>query len=213
MTDKTSRATHWSLTINNPTDADEECLQLARQRGWKIDGQRERGQEGTEHLQLHVQTPQVRFSAVKKMFPRAHIEVARNPSALAQYVVKDDTRVGELVSKQEAYPSQAKFFDLIWVEILATPEAYNFRPATLKFFGESKPHKLAYWKAAQALVSQGYYVEQMAANPMTIAAWDVFATAILRRKIARETSRQTDTRSEQAESPPKVEHNPDADSP
>jgi len=205
--DTTQRATHWSLTINNPTSDDEECMALARQRGWKIDGQKERGAEGTEHYQLHLQTPQVRFAAVKKAFPRAHIEIARNAAALQQYVMKSDTRVGGLLTQQEKYPSQSKFFDLVWVEILATPAEYNFRPTTLKFFGENKPHKLAYWKACQSLVSQGYHIESMAVNPMTLAAWDSFHLALLRRKNAGETTRQPDVRLIPEDSLPTQEYN------
>jgi len=65
-----------------------------------------------------VKTPQVRFSAVKKAFPRAHIEVARNPAALATYVSKEETRVGQLPGKSELYPSQAKTFGMFvdWIE-------------------------------------------------------------------------------------------------
>lgn len=59
-----------------------------------------------------VKTPQVRFSAVKKLFPRGHIEIARNPAALATYVGKEETRVGQLPDKQELYPSQAKTFSM-----------------------------------------------------------------------------------------------------
>lgn len=194
-----TRATHWSLTINNPTDDDEECMQLARQRGWKIDGQKERGKEGTEHYQLHVQTPQVRFAAVKKMFPRAHIEIARNPSALAAYVTKEDTRVGGLVSAQEKYPSQSKFFDLIWDEIISDPGKYDFRFGTRRFMhngsteNASKAHRRSYWAAASALIRKGYHVESMAVNPMTLSSWDAFHLALLDRKIAGETERQTDS--------------------
>jgi len=72
----TDRATVWSVTINNPTPSDEEGIALARQRGWQVEGQKEKGSEGTEHYQLMVKTPQVRFSAVKKAFPRGHIEAA-----------------------------------------------------------------------------------------------------------------------------------------
>lgn len=96
MTDRQTRATCWSLTINNPTKSDEEWIQQARQKGWQVEGQLEKGKEGTEHYQLMVKTPQVRFSAVKKQFPRAHIEIARNPAALAQYVAKEETREADL---------------------------------------------------------------------------------------------------------------------
>ena len=114
MPPQSDRATCWSITINNPTGADEENMALSRQKGWKVDGQLEVGKDGTPHYQLIVRTPQVRFSAVKKAFPRAHIEVARNPTALEQYVHKDDTKAGELNKQSEMYPSLSKFWDLFY---------------------------------------------------------------------------------------------------
>lgn len=212
----TDRSSHWILTINNPTPDDEEAMNLARQRGWKIDGQLEKGENGTEHYQLHLATPQVRFSAVKKQFPRAHIEPARNAAAVAAYCKKEDTRVGSLPSTQEMYPSQKRFFELIWEVILATPEDYNFRFGSKRFVhngeldNKSQPHRLAYWKAAKELVRRGYVVESMAVNPMTLASWDAFHLAILDRKLAGETSGQTDARSDSVEIPLVSEHNPDA---
>jgi len=206
MTDTTSRATHWSLTINNPTADDEECLQLARQRGWKIDGQKERGEGGTEHYQLHLQTPQVRFSAVKKMFPRAHIEVARNPSALALYVTKEETRVGELARQQDRYPSQAKFFELVWDVILL--DDGNAIPEFSRGSNNRFPRPInALNRATDTLIRLGYHVEGMASNPMTIACWKQFHDALLARKIAGETSRQPDVRLIPEDSSPPQEYN------
>lgn len=91
----TDRGTCWSLTINNPTDDDRQNLAMLPA-GWTVKGQEEKGEQGTLHLQLMLKTPQVRFSAVKKHFPRAHIEKARNEVALSNYVVKSETRVSEL---------------------------------------------------------------------------------------------------------------------
>jgi len=207
MSDTTVRSSNWSLTINNPTPDDEDYIQLARQRGWRVDGQKEVGKEGTVHYQLHLATPQVRFSAVKKAFPRAHIEVARNPAALASYVKKEETRVGSLAVAQDKYPSQSRFFELIWDLVLATPEDYYFRFGSHRFVGEGKPHRLAYWKAASDLIARGYHVENMAVNPMTLAAWDAFHPALLRRKIAGETARQADTRLDPGNANVAVEHN------
>lgn len=77
------RSRYWSLTINNPTQEDEEAIALARQRGWKVEGQKEVGKEGTPHYQLCLDcSQQQRFSAVKKAFPRAHIEAAKSVVAL-----------------------------------------------------------------------------------------------------------------------------------
>lgn len=95
-----TRATAWSVTCNlkNVTRSRvDDCITAARTLGWGVEGQLERGdEEGTEHYQLLVRTPQVRFSAVKKVFPTAHIEPAKNVKALEQYVHKEDTRVEAL---------------------------------------------------------------------------------------------------------------------
>lgn len=179
------RATCWSLTINNPTPDDEENIAMAMQKGWRIDGQREKGAEGTEHYQLILHTPQVRFSAVKKQFPRAHIEVARNRAALAAYVGKEATRVGQLATKAELYPSQSKFFELVWEVILADPTKSEFRRASN---GRFITPKNALVFGAKELIRRGYVVENIACNPMTIQAWALFHDDFLVRK----TNRQTD---------------------
>jgi len=86
----TERATCWSITINFPTEEDVKC----EIPGWKLIGQYEVGEKtGSRHFQGMLKTPQVRFAAVKRAFPRAHIEIARDPKALALYVNKEDTRV------------------------------------------------------------------------------------------------------------------------
>lgn len=182
------RSTCWSLTINNPTDGDEECLALARQKGWKIDGQLEKGAAGTLHYQLILHTPQVRFSAVKKLFPRAHIEAARNKAALAQYVGKEETRAGELPTSQELYPSQSKFFELVWDVILAdTTDKSEFRRGTTGNF--LSPKNALIW-ATKELIKQGYVVENICCNPMTIQAWTFFNQEFLVRKTKRQTDNE-----------------------
>lgn len=85
----TERHAAWSITINNPTDVETRC----EVPGWRLEGQFEVGTEGTRHFQGMLKTPQVRFSAVKKVFPRAHIEAAKNEQALKAYVHKLDSRV------------------------------------------------------------------------------------------------------------------------
>jgi len=87
------RGTCWSITINNPTPQDWNVTLPAK---WALTGQLEKGSEGTEHYQGMLTTPQIRFSAVKKIFTRAHIELARNKAALQQYVKKEDTRLASV---------------------------------------------------------------------------------------------------------------------
>lgn len=127
-----TRATAWSVTMNMkniPKDKCEEYIGRARQNNWNVEGQIEEGEQGTQHYQLLVRTPQVRFSAVKKMFPTAHIEVCRNVSALKNYVHKSDTRVEEIKSVENKFISykdvRDKFFT--WVVEYGESQVEDFQ--------------------------------------------------------------------------------------
>lgn len=99
----TQRATKWSVTcnlLNIKKETVESCISTARQQGWTVLGQIEKGTEGTEHYQLAVATPHIRFSAVKKVFPTAHIEKCKDWNALVKYCNKEDTRVEKIVQAQ-----------------------------------------------------------------------------------------------------------------
>jgi len=190
----TVRGSAWSITINNPTRSDDENIDLARQRsGWQVIGQKEEGENGTPHYQLMLKTPQIRFSAVKKAFPRAHIELARNADALEEYVQKEETRTGELTISDK-YPSMSRAYTMWyeWVEssqyrkggwVNLTPDGY------LEAFDSF---------ASQAIMD-GYYIETMAVNPQVRSAIKKFGYSILVREsnklnltsIDRQTDRQT----------------------
>lgn len=188
----TTRHSCWSLTINNPTADDEECIALARQKGWKIEGQLEAGTEGTPHYQLKLSTGQVRFSAVKKAFPRAHIEPARNVAALTQYVAKEDTRIGTLSTTQEKYPSLSRFWQLVY-DRMSDEEG---GPADeIDWTRVSDKKKLERFDSAcYTLITEGYHIETMAVNPQVRACFAKFAGAILFRAFAdRQTDRQPST--------------------
>lgn len=185
MPNSTSRGTVWSVTINNPVAADEENVSLARQRGWKVDGQLERGDNGTPHYQLVVKTPQVRFSQVKKAFPRAHIEPARNPVALDQYVHKDDTRVAELASQTELYPSLSRFWDLIYDQIQQDWQG----PAE---WAPNEYYSLtAFDRYVNRLIQSRYHVETMAVNPQIRGCFQRFGHSLMIRSSV-DRQRQTD---------------------
>lgn len=102
ITGNSLRATCWSLTINNPTESETKVDLPA---GWKLQGQFEAGENGTPHFQGMLTTPQVRFASVKKVFPRAHIEPARNRTALTNYVHKQETRVAQFDARQSDIPT------------------------------------------------------------------------------------------------------------
>lgn len=200
----TIRSRDWSVTINNPTEEDLEHIALARQAGWQVLGQLERGENGTKHYQLLVKSPsQCRFSAVKKHFPRAHIEAARCAVALARYVTKEETRVGALPTTQDKYPSLSKYWELILDYYNdETKEAldYNqleegvvafYRDSTEALFTKNPLSFLD--KATASLIESGYHCESIAANPSTRAMWNKFAKSILLRSYNAKHSRSTET--------------------
>jgi len=223
----TTRSMWWSVTINNPTGDDEELIALARQAGWRVEGQLEKGEAGTPHYQLAVKSPgQVRFSAVKKRFPRAHIEAAREPSALKKYVVKEETRVAQLPTTQELYPSLSKYWELIADEI------YAWNPYILDCWEDPKAFEWSASKAGMALpgaveamneatsrlIMKGYHVETLAANPGTISSWKKFHVALCRRvskeRVERERMAQANaSEAEETVSVPLVNHAPHLQAP
>lgn len=85
----TAQARRWCFTINNPTPEDELALEADVFR-YLIYGE-EVGESGTPHLQCYAEFPKpTRLSALKKMFPRAHFEVARgSPQEASAYCKKD----------------------------------------------------------------------------------------------------------------------------
>lgn len=199
----TQRANTWSLTINNPTKDDEEAVQLARSKGWKVEGQIEQGKEGTRHYQLMVRTPQLRFSAVKKVFPRAHIEIARNVSALQSYVNKEDTRIGTLPGSSSKYPSVSKMWELIFAHFTADKDGLDLMalPNDIRFYRQHRETLFAAAplalldEAVRGLITEGYYVEHHACNPQIRQQWKLFAREILTRTAHElsQTDRQTDS--------------------
>lgn len=90
------KAKHWTWTLNNPTDDEEQKLVEAYEQGaieYLVFG-RETGDEGTPHLQGYTvfESP-IRFTTVKHRLgsARFHIEVSRgSPAQNATYCKKED---------------------------------------------------------------------------------------------------------------------------
>jgi len=192
---KDVRATAWCLTINNPTAKDEEEIALARQKGWTVEGQLEKGANGTLHYQCILKTPQIRWAAVKKAFARANIEAARNVAALEQYVQKEDTRVGSLPQTSDKYPSLAKLWDLFseWLE-----QHPKYRgDQWLDIYGEE--WLPVFDRFVCDKIEEGYHIETMAVNPQIRSAIKNYGYSIIIRSknnkiisVDRQTDRQTE---------------------
>lgn len=180
------RGTCWSVTINNPTKSDDEYIALARQKsGWQVLGQLEQGEQGTPHYQLMVTTPQVRFSALKKTFPRAHIELARDRTALSKYVKKEESRVAGLPLGQELYPSYTKLMGM-YGEFF---DAYGEEHGGV----DDKEYLTIFRLMIKQKIREGYYVEHHAVNPQILSTIKMYGRDIaFRERARRQTDRQTD---------------------
>jgi len=193
------RATNWSVTINNPTADDDTNIAHAKQKNWKVMGQLEKGANGTPHYQLHIKTPQVRFSAIKKAFPRAHIEIARNAQALEEYVNKTDTRIGN-IPECDSYPTLQKTFMLFYeyCDKMNYIDIYNGSPCTEWYTPKTRfrePLDL-FDEFVDSYIRKGYILGPLACNPAVRSNVKKFALAELfaaKNKIdlARQTDRQT----------------------
>lgn len=179
MTTPSDRASCWSITINNPADDELKC----HTPGWTLEGQFEQGEEGTRHFQGMLKTPQVRFSAVKRVFPRAHIEVARNKKALELYVHKSETRVGDYAGS--AVPNMFQFQDTIagdWDNDEFTRRTSD--PAYCITYGyDMNEMALVYVDelVAKRVAQGGRGIEFIAINPMWRSSWKKFWCSIITR--------------------------------
>lgn len=191
------RATCWSITINNPKE-DEYRIVLPPK--WKLEGQLERGDnEGTLHYQGMLSTPQVRFAAVKKVFPRAHIEVARSKAALAKYVHKEETREREVVNIPTLFEYQTIIANL-WDEQeferrwnVATQSATATTPPNTDDVAMLYLDRLV----ADDIESGRRGAEFIAINPMWRSSWKKFWRSIINRHAS-----STSSGTQDAQGPP-----------
>jgi len=111
QTDSTQRATHWGLTINNPTADDRVKLKTNPRWLRLIRGQDEIGKTGTLHCQIYIHTDQVRWSAIKDWMPRANISVLKTKlhiDNMKQYVWKDDETTVADTKWEKDYKGEAQ---------------------------------------------------------------------------------------------------------
>lgn len=191
------RATCWSITINNPTEEDVRC----EMPGWKLSGQYEQGEEGTKHFQGMLTTPQVRFSAVKRAFPRAHIEVARNKKALEKYTTKEDTRVDAFASTgvPTIFEYQRRVCEVwVWSKYDECQAMFPNKPddEIALMYVDSICAKMIQDGAAG--------LEFVAINPMWRSSWKKFYRPIINRYASSSSCRPQDAQ-EQTSPPPRSE--------
>lgn len=134
---------------------------------WTVHGQLEEGSNGTKHWQLLLKTPTVRFHQVKQVFGRAHIELARDPIALARYVHKADTRVDDLPPKL----AKDVFMNLVCKRALELMEADNNRRIP------------TFDRIVTEMIYDGMAVEYMGCSAINRMCWKNYAPALIQRHV------------------------------
>lgn len=190
----------WSITINNPTPDDFQQWESLKDQPWvrSVSGQIEKGENETPHIQGMVNSLSVRFSQIKKALPRAHIEAAKNPKALAKYVAKEDTRVSTIPTAKVA--TQADVQKRILKLTLERYLELGHENVKDKFYGWLKNIKYSkllrtehvvqspdYWidTAVSELIEEGFYgIEFVMSNPQVRSAFKNYFAAIIIRQYA-----------------------------
>lgn len=186
----TTRATRWSLTIWMPPHtregAQEMIVNAVNQHiGWSVEGQVEKGAEsGKLHLQLMLKTPQCRKSIVCKAFPSVHVESARNPEALANYVHKEDTREGEFKTIENKL-IQFKDVRNEFFEWIANEIDFEMYPQ------QSWEERMEYWdKFISKCIVEGKEVDLIGVNPQYRSCIGKYWHAYVRRQTDRQTEEE-----------------------
>lgn len=196
MTDK---GTYWSITAYNDEIAI--CENSASWPPWvsKMHGGREEcPTTGRVHFQGLLQCKtQVRFSAVKKLFPTAHIEVAKDKSALMKYVMKEETAVGTkntIENPREYWPMERSLVQLA--------EACDVLGLDKEYYREVMDDpKTSYWNAVKVIIRKEPWRITQYANPALEKAW-VNTYRVWLGKDTRALVLQPATRAERAEESP-----------
>lgn len=169
--------TCYSVVINNPTSTDEGQIALAKQAGWRVVGQLEKGDNGTPHYQLCVTAP-VDWKQMKSHFTRANIQEAEDPEALEKYCQKKATRVldltdrTQLTKKKEQY-SSADFYNAVF------KEAYEQNGEGTDDLINKDNNLLTYDAAVnQLILENGYHIAVRATRPDVRSAYRKYRYAM-----------------------------------
>jgi len=88
------KSTNWLVTHNNPKVDPKEYLEAWLPLCKYVNGQLEKGEEGTVHIQAYISLKQQsRLAHLKKKDPHAHFEPVKFDNGASAYCLKEDTRV------------------------------------------------------------------------------------------------------------------------
>lgn len=175
--------TVWSITINNPTDADRSALKTWPSFVKETVYQDEIGENNTLHIQGMVKCKYtVKFQAIKKWLERAHIEKARNSEALKNYVMKAETavagtQVSDSVSQNDnkEYVQPSKFPRLVIKHAKRYMEQLDWR-VNGEWFDMYEVYDRKHFVDAvidstiRQMIREGWHIELLAVNPAIMKA-------------------------------------------
>lgn len=175
----TVRGSWWLGTLNNPTELDRQTIHGPAPRWLRmVKGQDEIGENGTLHIQFALNTRQVRLSAIKEWLPRAHLEVARNANAVANYVSKDRTAVANSQFEHNYVSENANKTMADIMIMLAEVAQLEDTAKKLKTLDVSnklpKPddvYKAEYWSCVELLLGQDENLVGLLTQPQYERSW------------------------------------------
>lgn len=172
--DTKAKATCWSITDQEHEAYPMRFNEVNQKMGYTYTGQIEECPTTKKlHFQGCLKTPQVRFSAIKKLFPKAHIEVARDRVALAKYVQKEETCVQKMKKDERFIHSNEEFWTLFCSSTNYWDSYVNSRPDTTDL---GKFDERIFW-----LIGDGYRVETFGVNPQVRSIFKHYFLAIYQR--------------------------------
>lgn len=177
------RGSGWSITIFDEDKSWETATLPAK---WALVGQMEKCPDtGKIHFQGMLTTPQVRFSAVKRVFPKAHIELARDKRALHAYVRKEDTRIQSLPDRCSNIPTLWDYSDKLAVSYIEEEfKKFQDKYSDQEICKLTKNDMLLEYidtLVCKDIESGQKGVEFICVNPMFRSAWKRYGTSIVSR--------------------------------
>lgn len=107
----------WCITLNNYTnDEMEQMTQDFEMKGWNYIIGEEIGKNGTKHLQIYIETKNpIRFTSLKKLNERMHIEKARgNREKNLTYCKKEGKFISNFPLDEKEEILEDEYKDVVW---------------------------------------------------------------------------------------------------
>jgi len=181
--------TYWSLTLNNPTEADMVIVRnpndkYVRKFVWTP----EQGEDGTPHIQgwLRLQRNQT-LTFVKKLYPRAHLKPLKKDEYnenTHRYAQKDDatTRGVHTLTMNDPMPSVESVIEAIMLRMMTTPDTplyLNKQNPTRHSVDDSAFSKQERrWVEEEMVIEKGTSYAKLFVSPVYGRIWDEFARQI-----------------------------------